>query len=136
MSAPVASGWSGRRVGLAPTGKAPPCHGARGKPSFGGPGPDEEVAADSRRSVLVGLQLSSGRRLSFWRAGSGPDCGYLVVSRIIESGRKPPNTRPEAVVVLESMNPLPNILIIHERSRIFFLQNIKLASVAAYCRAG
>jgi len=31
MSAPVASGWSGRRVGLAPTGKAPPCHGARGQ---------------------------------------------------------------------------------------------------------
>src|SRR4029077_19045173 len=31
MSAPVASGWSGRRLGLAPTGKAPPCHGARGR---------------------------------------------------------------------------------------------------------
>ena len=31
MSAPAASGWSGRRVGLAPTGKAPPCHGARGE---------------------------------------------------------------------------------------------------------
>src|SRR5246127_1199144 len=30
MPAPAASGWSGRRVGLAPTGKAPPCHGARG----------------------------------------------------------------------------------------------------------
>ena len=30
MPAPVASGWSGCRVGLAPTGKAPPCHGARG----------------------------------------------------------------------------------------------------------
>src|SRR5215467_8783319 len=30
MPAPVASGGSGRRVGLAPTGKAPPCHGARG----------------------------------------------------------------------------------------------------------
>jgi hypothetical protein len=30
MPAPGASGWSGRRVGLAPTGKAPPCHGARG----------------------------------------------------------------------------------------------------------
>src|SRR6266704_29138 len=28
MPAPVASGWSGCRVGLAPTGKAPPCHGA------------------------------------------------------------------------------------------------------------
>jgi hypothetical protein len=27
--APVASGWSGCRVGLAPTGKAPPLHGAR-----------------------------------------------------------------------------------------------------------
>jgi hypothetical protein len=29
--APVASGWSGCRVGLAPTGKAPPYHGARHK---------------------------------------------------------------------------------------------------------
>ena len=28
MTAPVASGWSGCRVGLAPTGKAPPYHGA------------------------------------------------------------------------------------------------------------
>jgi hypothetical protein len=31
MPAPVASGWSGHRVGLAPTGKAPPCHGAHPK---------------------------------------------------------------------------------------------------------
>ncbi len=29
IAAPVASGWSVRRVGLAPTGKAPPYHGAR-----------------------------------------------------------------------------------------------------------
>jgi len=29
MTAPVASGWSIRRVGLSPTGKAPPYHGAR-----------------------------------------------------------------------------------------------------------
>jgi hypothetical protein len=28
MTAPVASGWSGRRVGFTPTGKAPPYHGA------------------------------------------------------------------------------------------------------------
>ena len=35
MPAPVASGWSGRRVGLAPTGKAPPCHGAHPERSFG-----------------------------------------------------------------------------------------------------
>jgi hypothetical protein len=31
--APVASGWSGCRVGLAPTGKVPPLHGARHKRS-------------------------------------------------------------------------------------------------------
>src|SRR6516162_6572953 len=36
MPAPGASGWSGRRVGLAPTGKAPPCHGARGLQTFDG----------------------------------------------------------------------------------------------------
>jgi hypothetical protein len=30
MPAPAASGWSDRRAGLAPAGKAPPCHGARG----------------------------------------------------------------------------------------------------------
>jgi len=32
--APVASGWSGCRVRLSPTGKAPPCHGARHEPSL------------------------------------------------------------------------------------------------------
>src|SRR5277367_2179449 len=42
MPAPVASGWSDRRVGLAPTGKAPPCHGARGKETFA---PDFAVGA-------------------------------------------------------------------------------------------
>src|SRR5262245_58955731 len=34
MPAPVASGGSDRPVGLAPTGKAPPCHGARRKQTF------------------------------------------------------------------------------------------------------
>jgi len=34
--APVASGWSGCRVGLAPTGKAPPYHGARQERTFAG----------------------------------------------------------------------------------------------------
>jgi hypothetical protein len=32
--APVASGWSSCRVGLSPTGKAPPFHGAPQKQSF------------------------------------------------------------------------------------------------------
>ena len=35
MTAPIASGWSGCRVGLAPTGKAPPCHGAHPSQTFG-----------------------------------------------------------------------------------------------------
>src|SRR3984893_10024202 len=34
MPASVASGWSDCRMGLAPTGKAPPCHGARGCRAF------------------------------------------------------------------------------------------------------
>jgi hypothetical protein len=34
MTAPVASGWSGWSGGLAPTWKAPPCHGAHVKRSF------------------------------------------------------------------------------------------------------
>jgi hypothetical protein len=33
IAAPAASGWSARRVGFAPTGKAPPSHGARHKRS-------------------------------------------------------------------------------------------------------
>jgi hypothetical protein len=37
MPAPVASGWGGRRVGLAPTGKAPPCHGAHPERTLGLP---------------------------------------------------------------------------------------------------
>jgi hypothetical protein len=32
--APVASGWSGCRAGLAPAGKAPPLHGARHNETF------------------------------------------------------------------------------------------------------
>jgi len=60
---------------------------------------------------------------------------YLVTSLVIESGRKPPSTRAEIVVVLESKNSLRNILIIHERSKIFFLKSIKFASAAVY-RAG
>ena len=40
---PVASGWSGCRVGFAPTGKAPPYHGAPRKRSFAG------VSADKHR---------------------------------------------------------------------------------------
>ena len=43
MPAPVASGWSGRRAGFAPAGKAPPCHGARGKRSFAAIYPNDRL---------------------------------------------------------------------------------------------
>ena len=34
MTAPIASGWSGSRVGLSPTEKTPPLHGARQLQTF------------------------------------------------------------------------------------------------------
>jgi hypothetical protein len=44
MTAPIASGWSGCRVGLAPTGKAPPFHGARQEPTFADSNPADDDA--------------------------------------------------------------------------------------------
>src|SRR5882762_6357365 len=64
MPAPVASGWSGRRAGLAPAGKAPPCHGARGNPSFAGTRPGDEVAPKAAVSVLAIVRASSTRTRS------------------------------------------------------------------------
>jgi len=64
MPAPVASGWSGRRAGLAPAGKAPPCHGARGKPPFG--------PESSLKSRLAFTQR---------RAASVPGFGYSKATR-------------------------------------------------------
>src|SRR5271155_5803296 len=51
MPAPVASGWSDRRVGLAPTGKAPPCHGARGERTF------SAMANLTRRQALIAAPM-------------------------------------------------------------------------------
>ncbi len=48
MPAPVASGWSGRRVGFAPTGKAPPSHGAHPRRKFRA---GETVVANERSPV-------------------------------------------------------------------------------------
>src|SRR6516165_12243297 len=55
MPAPVASGWSGHRVGLAPTGKAPPCHGARGKR------PSKRCDPDQSPRAWLRLQLAFER---------------------------------------------------------------------------
>jgi len=51
MTAPVASGWSGCRVGLAPTGKAPPFHGAH-------PLLTVEAASSSRESGRTALSIA------------------------------------------------------------------------------
>ena len=52
MTAPIAFGWSDGRVGLAPTGKAPPYHGAHPKRTFVGLG-------DLRGGVLIPKVLSN-----------------------------------------------------------------------------
>jgi hypothetical protein len=57
MIAPVASGWSGRRVGLAPTGKAPPCHGARQEQPFGA-ALATKIAADETRRRAAAVEPS------------------------------------------------------------------------------
>src|SRR6266478_4052542 len=54
MPAPVASGWSGRRAGLAPAGKAPPCHGARGSMTSSG-----VLKVSSRAGALRQLRLEA-----------------------------------------------------------------------------
>jgi hypothetical protein len=66
--APVASGWSGCRVGLSPTGKAPPLHGARQKRPVTNRIPDASnsqglirVPVLFRRKVPVGDRRCSSR---------------------------------------------------------------------------
>jgi hypothetical protein len=44
MSAPVASGWSESPGGACTHWKAPPCHGARGLPTFTDPVANDQVA--------------------------------------------------------------------------------------------
>jgi len=56
MPAPAASGWSGRRAGLAPAGKAPPCHGARGDPTFA----EAKVSGDvAPRAVILASAIKT-----------------------------------------------------------------------------
>ena len=56
--APVASGWSGCRVGLSPTGKAPPLHGAPYKRTFRSYG-ERRVIRPSDRDSSVALLLKA-----------------------------------------------------------------------------
>jgi hypothetical protein len=60
MTAPVASGWSGCRVGFAPTGKAPPYHGARQERTLVSKGWNviETATVSGTDNVEVGMSAS------------------------------------------------------------------------------
>ena len=79
MPAPAASGWSGRRVGLAPTGKAPPSHGALGERSFAG-----ALVTASRRDQLFDPPWGAGSR-QHWRPFM---CAYGLCSKIVMDYRR------------------------------------------------
>jgi hypothetical protein len=74
MSAPVASGWSGRRVGFAPTGEAPPCHGAPRKQSF----MTHELMQNDLLRYLDALMVSREQRLAFVTASIPRVLWYVV----------------------------------------------------------
>src|SRR6202043_2962746 len=59
MTAPVASGWSGCRVGLTPTGKAPPFHGAQVLRTLGPLIPGATGVPRSQDSPTAGIGATS-----------------------------------------------------------------------------
>jgi hypothetical protein len=77
MPAPAASGWSGRRVGLAPTGKAPPCHGAHGKQTLATLSGSCWRSANRRAKSLlaVGSLLAIGKLLAKRSTCGGQSAG-------------------------------------------------------------
>src|SRR6516225_3253918 len=99
MSAPAASGWSGRRVGLAPTGKAPPCHGARGKRSFA----QKPAGMADRHSARRG-EHNSGERTSARRAGGDdciePEAAAITVHREDQHQNQEKEISPRPVVIV------------------------------------
>jgi hypothetical protein len=84
-----ASGWSIRRVGFTPTGKAPPYHGARHKPTFivlgsgaevkpGVLGPSEEAALLEGRPPSRGRLLGQLLRHAFNGEGAAERCVFFT----------------------------------------------------------
>jgi len=69
MPAPVASGWSGRRAGLAPAGKPPPCHGARGVQTFANPVTNGKIAPKAAH-LRTGIELAESEVNQRPRPGS------------------------------------------------------------------
>ena len=126
--------------------RSPPTAAVAGAPGCEPPDPTRSGPTAGARLVEIGRKGDGPRWLScsavadvalaIRRVGLWLDSGYLVLSPIIERDCKPPSTSAEITMLLQSMNPLRNILIIHEGSEIIFLQNVKPASVAAFYRAG
>jgi hypothetical protein len=75
MTAPVASGWSGCRVGLAPTGKRrlSTAHTRFGR----GPGRDRFVERATEASNITPEVLPGGDP---WRTWRGPPLGEMVLN--------------------------------------------------------
>src|SRR6516162_9673483 len=90
MPAPAASGWSGRRVGIAPTGKAPPCHGARGWRAFVSSVPNATLCTDDQlarvgfmdpKAVENFVKVLEAAGLVFLRSGKCADIAVVDQQR-------------------------------------------------------
>src|SRR5467141_2108433 len=98
MPAPVASGWSGRRVGLAPTGKAPPCHGARGFRAFPiCPAYDDGTGKSHLAIAIARSCIRGGARGRFYttlrrRRGPGPNGPANLKDSPLEHPSAPPES--------------------------------------------
>ena len=84
MTAPVASGWSGCRVGLAPTGKAPPLHGAQKERTW--PAPAQNDVHDPDRTSNVSRACCAGK-LSLRISRNNKPCGDASASYCRRTGK-------------------------------------------------
>ena len=84
MTAPVASGWSGCRVGLAPTGKAPPLHGAQEERTW--PAPAQNDVHDPDRTSNVSRACCAGK-LSLRISRNNKPCGDASASYCRRTGK-------------------------------------------------
>jgi len=80
LAAPVASGWSIRRVGLAPTGKAPPWHGAPREQTF------YRRHQGARLGSGLGLRTSSTMLRDTWASTSSTATGHSTIRDLTQAG--------------------------------------------------
>ncbi len=94
-TAPIASGWSDGRLGLAPTGKAPPYHGAHPKRSLALPQEIEHWSLTTLREKLVKIGakvVRHGRYVTFQLAEVAvpPNLFREILRRVDGLRRSPP----------------------------------------------